>query len=526
MLTGLLLRAGMLQARLHWRRLERLARDPGAAQEAVLRRLMAMNRDTRFGRDHHFGEIRSRRDFEARVPVQSYESLQPYIDEQRRTGEPALTVESPAFYAQTSGTTGHPKYIPVTPSMLAMNRREQALFSYLQFRACPEAFAGKAFGIMGAAVEGRLDTGHVVGSVSGHLYQSLPRIVRARFVVPPDVLAIADYDLKYTTILHLALAEPAITYLGSPNPTTFLRLLDVLNTRRGTFLDSLARTNRERADALRRLPELTFANVWPGIRLVTTWTGGSCGIALDAVREKLPAAAKVMELGYQSTECRGTIALTAETPDGLPPLDHHLFEFVEASQWDRGTPAFQGLEDLEAGKRYYVLFTTAAGLCRYFMNDLIEVGGFFQATPLIRFVQKGKGVTNLTGEKLYEAQAIQAVHDVSRRRGLTPTFFVLVAEESSMRYSLFIESDDRGMLDAAVLASDVDTRLGELNIEYHAKRKSGRLGPLKTVWLAHGAAEAYKAACVRAGQREIQFKPPALQSRKSLVVAFEDFATS
>ena len=108
----------------------------------------------------------------------------------------ALTLEPPVFYAQTSGTTGKPKHIPVTRSMLAMHRDEQALFSYLQYRACPAAFEGKAFGIMGAASEGRLDSGHVVGSVSGHLYQSLPAAVRSRFVVPPDVLGIHLAEIR------------------------------------------------------------------------------------------------------------------------------------------------------------------------------------------------------------------------------------------------------------------------------------------------------------------------------------------
>ena len=65
-----------------------------------------------------------------------------------------------------------------------------------------------------------------------------------------------------------------------------------------------------------------------------------------------------------------------------------------------------------------VLVMTATGLYRYFMNDLVETIGFFRATPLLRFVQKGKGVTSLTGEKLYEAQAIEAVRSVSARFGL------------------------------------------------------------------------------------------------------------
>jgi hypothetical protein len=535
----------MLCSRLrYWRPLERLAERPDEAQRQVLARLLTANRDTRFGREHGFAMIRDPRSFQARVPVQDYEMLRPFVDEQRRTGAPALTSEAPVFYAQTSGTTGKPKYIPVTPSMLAMHRQEQALFSYLQYRACPAAFEGKALGIMGAAVEGRLDSGHVVGSVSGHLYQSLPRTVRARFVVPPEVLGIADYDLKYLVILRLALGEPRVTYVGAPNPSTFLRLLDILNDRRELLLDSLA-TGRlagmegidlqirallarrltadpDRAAHLRSLPALTFANVWPAIRLVTTWTGGSCGIALEGVRRRLPRGAVVMELGYQSSECRGTIALEAETAGGLPPLHHHFLEFAEQAAWDDGRRECLMLGQLAAGCRYYVLFTTAAGLYRYFMNDLVEVTGFFHRTPLLRFVQKGRGVTSLTGEKLYEAQVLDAVRTAATSHGVTLPFFVLVADEQETAYHLYAQVDDGGQPDAVAISRVVDGRLGELNIEYQGKRASGRLGPLATSWLKSGAAEAYKAAAVRAGQREGQFKVAVLQYRRDLALPFDE----
>ena len=52
------------------------------------------------------------------------------------------------------------------------------------------------------------------------------------------------------------------------------------------------------------------------------------------------------------------------------------------------------------------------------MNDLLEVTGWFRRAPLLRFLQKGKGVTSLTGEKLYEAQAIDAVRDSAARHGV------------------------------------------------------------------------------------------------------------
>jgi hypothetical protein len=529
-----------------WRPVERQAGDPRAAQIRVLRSLIAANRGTTFGRAHGFADIDGPRMFRDRVPVQRYETLLPYVEAQRRTGEKALTTEAPVFYAQTSGTTGSPKYIPVTATALAIHRTEQALFSYLQFNACPEAFSGTAMGIMGAAVEGHLDSGHAVGSVSGHLYASLPRFLQSRFVVPPAVSGIPDYEVKYQVILHLALAQPSITYMGSPNPSTFLRLLDVLNNRRETLLQALAsgtsdvvaglepslratverrmNASPEHAARLGTLPELTYANTWPALRLVTTWTGGSCGVALGALRKRLPAGARVMELGYQATECRGTIPLEAETASGLPPLHHHFFEFVERGAWDRDRPDYLTLDQLEQGSQYYVVITTAAGLYRYFMNDIVEVTGRFRATPLLRFVQKGRGVTNLTGEKLYEAQVIDAVQSELSRCGIAPTYFVVIADEERTMYRLFVEGP--GPADVAMLAREVDRRLGELNIEYRSKRSSGRLAPLTAAWLRPGAAEAYKAAAVRAGQREGQLKPPALQYRRDLLVPFEEYIAS
>jgi len=138
----------------YWRPFERLARRPEAAQSAVLTRLLAATRDTRFGIEHGFSDIRGHASFQDRVPIQDYETLRPYIDDQRSTGARALTAEAPVFYSQTSGTTSKPKHIPMTPSVLAMHRDEQALFSYLQFRACPRAFDGKALGVMGGGDRG------------------------------------------------------------------------------------------------------------------------------------------------------------------------------------------------------------------------------------------------------------------------------------------------------------------------------------------------------------------------------------
>ena len=530
---SLLLKAAMaLYGARFWAPLDRAAARPAEAQRDALTRILTANRDTTFGRAHQFAAIATPAGYARHVPVQHYEDVRPYVERQRTTGEPALTAEAPVFYAQTSGTTGAPKYVPITPSVMAVTRTEQKIFSYLQYRACPAAFAGRTLGIMGAAVEGHLASGHAVGSVSGHLYRSMPRFVKARFVVPPDVSAVSDYELKYLLILRLALDVPDITYMGAPNPSSFLRLGALLQSHREPLLRSLAtgsfdgfdRLNSEvraalagritpqpaRAAALDRLAAVTFATAWPSMALVTTWTGGSCGIALDAVRRMLPQTTQVMELGYQSTEFRGTLALAPEQPGGLPPLQHTFFEFIEEAAWDAGRAEFLTIDQLEPKRRYQVIVTTSAGLYRYFMNDLVEVAGQHRHTPLLRFVQKGRGVTNLTGEKLYEAQVIEAVQATARAVGFGTSFFLMLASETASAYRLYVEIDRGVVPPSASTATALDTALGERNLEYDGKRASGRLGPVSIAWLRPGAGEIYKAACVQAGQREGQYKPAVL----------------
>jgi hypothetical protein len=157
------------------------------------------------------------------------------------------------------------------------------------------------------------------------------------------------------------------------------------------------------------------------------------------------------------------------------------------------------------------------------MNDLVEVTGRYRNTPLLRFVQKGRGVTSLTGEKLYESQVIEAVQAAARSHHFAARFFVLLADENRSAYSLFLETDASIEPTISEVATFVDERLGELNMEYRGKRASGRLGPLTIACLKHGAGEAYKAAHVRNGQREGQFKPTVLQYRSKLAFPLEPY---
>lgn len=515
----------------YWRPLVRLTRTPEAAQREVLKTILQRNRDSRFGRAHGFATINDIETFRARVPVQQYDDLKPHVESQM-AGEAALTADAPVLYALTSGTTGTPKYIPVLRKTLRQHRRGQRLYTWLQYRACPQAFDGPALGLVGSAIEDRTAQGVPIGSVSGTLYASMPTFMRARYVAPSDVFSIADYKLKYRTLAQLALRHPDLTYLAGANPSSFLRMQAILNEQRDALIDGVEHGHfagwdgfspelqralapstlplPQRAAELRGLPEpLTFASAWPNLKLLATWTGGSCGIALGRLAADLPPACTVFDIGYLSTEFRGTFTLEPGHAAGLPLLDQHYYEFVEQAAWDTCRPVFLDLHELNDGVLYYVVVTTASGLYRYFMNDLITVDGRLAATPLIRFVQKGRGVTSITGEKLYEGQLIDAMRELEAAHHAT--FYLLLADEAASRYRLYLEPE--GACDANTLAEALDRALASRNIEYRDKRASGRLHPPDITILRAGAGDAYKQHALARGQREGQFKYLALQYR-------------
>ena len=511
------------------------ARDPRAAQEAVLARILTANAETEFGREYGFSRIAGMREYRRAAPVHTYEDLRDAIERQELTGDRCLTQEPPVYYHRTSGTVGAPKNIPVTASGLAQMKRDQRLSAYVWARHSG-VMESKVVGIGGAAVEGWMPGGTPYGSASGVLYRSQSRFVRSRYVLPPEVSEIEDYGARYLTMAVYGLSERGVTGIATANPSTFLRLLGVVHDNAGAVLDAIA-TGRlpdasgeltltarpERARELSRRQEaagrLTYADIWPDLRGIVTWTGGSCGIALGNLAPLLPEGVRIIEWGYSSSEFRGTLNVDIRRNACLPTFLNTVFEFVEREAWEADTGEFLGLDELEEGREYYVFVTTGDGLYRYDINDIVRVNGWVEATPTLAFVQKGKGVTNITGEKVTESQVLEAVTSVFAASGVTPQFFIMLADEAAAGYRLYVETGSTTKDGAE--AADIDRRLSALNIEYESKRQSRRLAMLGVRLLPPGSGDLYRESCVASGQRDAQFKYLHLQYARDCSFDFD-----
>lgn len=499
--------------------------NPKAVQASLLRRILVTNAASHFGSRYGFSSITDPKAFQAAVPIRTYQQLREYVEAQERTGKPFLTIAPPVYYHRTSGTEGAAKDIPVTEAGIQRIRQKQQLFAYT-VAMHTRAFEGKVFGITGQAVEGLMHAGLPYGSASGLLYKRMSGMVRKRYVLPAEIADISDYELRYFAIAAYALAEPNVTGLGTANPSTLVRLLELIQNEHEALIRAvhdgklpdgagiptahgLAR-NPARARELERLVAargtLDYADFWPSLRAIMTWTGGSCGVPLRRLADSIPADTSIIELGYIASEFQGTVNINAAKNVCLPTLQDNFFEFAERTAWEEGSAELLLLHELEEGHEYYVFITTQDGLYRYNMNDIVRVTGRVNATPCLEFVQKGKGVTSITGEKLYENQVLDAVMQVMTRQSISPVFFVMLANPLSATYTLYLEAAQHDPFQSLDLANAVDRGLRAVNIEFDSKRGSGRLAPTEIKWLRTGTGGRYRDNRVAAGQRDAQFK--------------------
>lgn len=532
------------------------AKSPDAASEALLRHILAENADTNFGKAHGFARITSADQFREAVPVQTYESLRDLIERQELTGEPCLTAEAPVFYNRTSGTVAAPKDIPITKPGLASIQGLQRLTAYVMARHT-SMLTGKVFSITGAAIEGTMPGGAPFGSASGLLNASQGRLIRRRYVLPAEISDIADNEARYLLTGMLGAADRSVTCLATANPSTLVRLMDVINQNADLVIeavakgqppagldagpmntDSLLKPQPERADELEQrrnaAGRLTYADLWPGLSGVLTWTGGSCGVAVSNLRPLLTVNCPVYELGYLASEVTGTVNLDPHQIACVPTLGNAFFEFAPSEEWEAATPDHRqgtdllSVEQLEEGRDYYVIVTTTSGLYRYDMSDIVRVTGFLKATPTLVFIQKGKGITSITGEKLHEGQVIDAVTSVLGQRGLPPEFFIMLADVEQAGYTLYLEAaaGHSGVHQISDMARQIDEHLADLNIEYKSKRASQRLNQLAIKRIASGTGEAFRHQRVADGQRDVQFKFVQLQYLHECPFDFEECVSS
>src|SRR5438045_3835272 len=101
-------------------------RDVAGVQQRLLLRLLRRNADTEYGRRYGFATIRSVADYQARVPLSTYDDYRDAVERIGAGQSRVLTRDPVLMLEPTSGSTAPTKRIPYTASLRAEFQRAVA----------------------------------------------------------------------------------------------------------------------------------------------------------------------------------------------------------------------------------------------------------------------------------------------------------------------------------------------------------------------------------------------------------------
>ena len=248
--------------------------DPLRVQEQTLLGLVGAARNTRFGRDHRFDQIRSIAAFQDSVPIRTYEALwKEYLRASYPVFEDLTWPGRIPFIALSSGTTEGPsKFIPVSREMVGSNRKaaHTMLAWHQAARRDSKLFHGRMCVLGGSTDLEEVAPGVREGDLSGIAAGLVPRLLRP-FSFPPLELALeTDWDRKLSKLAELACDEHITLVSGIPSwmLVFFERVLE--RTGKSTIARSLAPpgVDRSRRREVRPLPRVvSFARRLAGRRV-------------------------------------------------------------------------------------------------------------------------------------------------------------------------------------------------------------------------------------------------------------------
>ena len=486
--------------------------DVPKVQRQTLLSLLEKARGTRFGRDHGFDRITSVEEYQAAVPVRTYED---FWRDYWQTAFPCLEGTTwPDFipyYALSSGTTtGTTKFIPISKEMLASNRKAAYTTMALFRHAVPDAqiLRGKFFFLGGNTELRREANGSRSGDLSAIAAIEVSKVIRPYSFPPHELSSIADWNVKVRKLAEGAARLPITALSGVPAwmQVLFHHLKEV--------------TGKERV-----------ADIWPTLRLLVHG-GTKFDPFRESFREELGARVQFVEV-YPCSE--GFVATEDPRYDFLRVVPDHgiFFEFVPMDEFENGRlktdrPVRHTLATVEIGRQYAVVVTTCAGLWSYQLGDTVAFER--KDPPLIRFTGRTKYYLSAFGEHLISEEVTKAIAEAARETGAAaaeyhvgPVFSADPKIPGHHRYLIEFHQPPR---DLGQFTKQLDAALRRLNEDYDAHRQ-GDLSMLRPQVLVVKP-EAFMRWMVAHGRKLPQGKVPEMdntgEQTKSITAWLRDHA--
>lgn len=448
------------------RKLNRWRKDAVSVQEKTFQKLISAAKDTAFGRDHHFDEIKTYADFKERVPVRDYEGLRKYVD-RIVEGEPnVLWPGKPSYLAKTSGTTSGVKYIPLTRESLPdqIGAARDALLNYIHETGKTGFVDGKMIFIQGSPVlenKNGVDFGRLSGIVAHHI----PAYLQKNRLPSYKTNCIEDWETKIEAIVDETINEDMRLISGIP---PWIQM----------YFDRLiARSDGERVKNIFKNFSLF---VYGGVNFepYRAKLEESIGKRIDSI-ETYPASEGFIAFQDQQDE-KGMLLL---------PESGIFYEFVPADEFFDENPTRLSLGEVALDVNYALVLNTNAGLWGYSIGDTVK---FVSLNPY-RIIVSGriKHFISAFGEHVIGEEVEYALLSVAKDERVEIVEFTVAPQVTpdgnELPYHEWFIEFNKLPKDIELFRSRVDEALQKKNSYYFDLIEGKVLQPLKIRPMQKGA---------------------------------------
>jgi hypothetical protein len=448
----------VLKQRIH--QIELFLKYPNEVQEELLMNLIRSSENTAIGKVYEYSSIKSYQTFTERVPISTYENLEPLI-EQTRKGEQNILWNTPIkWFAKSSGTTNaKSKFIPVSTEALEdchYKGSKDLLCLYLNNNENSELFLGKSLRLGGSS-QIYENNNTFFGDLSAILIENMP--VWAEFSSTPSnkTSLMSEWESKITAIINETRDENVTSFAGVPS-----WMLVLLNK------------------ILEETGEENLFDIWPNLEVY--FHGG---VSFDPYREQykkiLPRNNfKYYEI-YNASEGFFAIQDLNDSNDLLLMLDYGIFyEFIPMDVFGTENQTAIRLADVSLDKNYAVVITTNGGLWRYLVGDTIR---FTSLNPYrIRVTGRTKHYINVFGEELMVENTDRAIAKTCQMTQseivdyTVAPVFMKDKEKGAHEWMIEFKRAPKNLIEFQKI---LDENLQALNSDYEAKRYNNMtLNPL------------------------------------------------
>jgi len=439
----------IMKKRMH--QIELFKKYPNEVQEEWLQDLIATAQATEWGKKYDYESISTPEMFKERVPIQTYDTLKPYIERMLK-GEQNILWPSPIkWFAKSSGTTAdRSKFIPVSQEALEdchYTGGKDLISIYCHNRPDNNVFEGKGLVLGGSHQINELGKTSS-GDLSAIIVQNLPFWAEYHRFPDIELTLNPNFEEKIEKIAHLAIKENITSLSGVPTWNVVLakRILEISG-------------------------KSNLLEIWPNLEFY--FHGG---VSFKPYREQfkqlIPSDNMYYMENYNASEGYFAIQDLPDSDEMLLMLDYGIyFEFLPMENLFDEHPKTLGLSEVELGKNYAIIISTNAGLWRYMIGDTVR---FTSLNPFrIQVSGRTKQYINTFGEELIVDNAEDAISAACKETGAIvkdytagPVYFQ--ANEAGAHE--WIVEFEKYPDNIPYFFDLMDNQLRQINSDYDAKR--------------------------------------------------------